>query len=99
VLNGLQMLGVRRGYAGLIAGELIHLGPREVGGIIHQAGTMLETSRCEEFKTEDGQRAAIRQLQDHDISNLIVIGGNGVIIPEMETGPDLLFFLALLFAS
>jgi len=77
VLNGLQMLGVRRGYAGLIAGELIHLGPREVGGIIHQAGTMLETSRCEEFKTDAGQRAAIQQLQDHDISNLIVIGGNG----------------------
>lgn len=71
------MLGVRRGYAGLIAGEFIHLGPREVGGIIHQAGTMLETSRCEEFKTDAGQRAAVQQLHDHDISNLVVIGGNG----------------------
>jgi len=77
VLQGLQMFGVRRGYAGLIAGELIHLGPREVGGIIHQAGTMLETSRCEEFKTDTGQRAAIQQLHDHDISNVVVIGGNG----------------------
>ena len=77
VLQGLQMLGVRRGYAGLIDGEFIHLGPREVGGIIHQAGTMLETSRCEEFRTEAVQRAAIQQLHDHDISNLIVIGGNG----------------------
>jgi 6-phosphofructokinase 1 len=77
VLQGLQMFGVRRGYAGLIAGELIHLGPREVGGIIHQAGTILETSRCEEFKTDVGQQAAIQQLRDHDISNLVVIGGNG----------------------
>lgn len=77
VLQGLQMYGVRRGYAGLIEGELIHLGPREVGGIIHQAGTMLETSRCEEFKTDAGQRTAVQQLHDHDISNLIVIGGNG----------------------
>lgn len=77
VLQGLQMFGIRRGYAGLIAGDLIPLGPREVGGIIHQAGTMLETSRCEEFKTEAGQRAAIRRLHDNDISNLIVIGGNG----------------------
>lgn len=77
VLQGLQMFGVRRGYAGLIAGDLIHLGPREVGGIIHQAGTFLETSRCEEFKTDAGQRAAIQQLHDRDISNLIVIGGNG----------------------
>jgi 6-phosphofructokinase 1 len=71
------MFGVRRGYAGLIAGEFIHLGPREVGGIIHQAGTMLETSRCEEFKNDAGQRAAVQQLHDHDISNLVVIGGNG----------------------
>ena len=77
VLKELQMFGVRRGYAGLIAGEFIHLGPREVGGIIHQAGTMLETSRCEDFKSDVGQRAAVQQLHDHDISNLIVIGGNG----------------------
>lgn len=77
VLQGLQMLGVRRGYAGLIDGEFIHLGPREVGGIIHQAGTMLETSRSEEFRTDAGQREAVQQLHDHDVSNLIVIGGNG----------------------
>jgi 6-phosphofructokinase 1 len=77
VLHGLQMFGVRRGYAGLIAGEFLHLGPREVGGIIHQGGTMLGTSRCEEFKTDAGQRAAAQQLHDRDISHLIVIGGNG----------------------
>jgi 6-phosphofructokinase 1 len=77
VLQGMQMFGVRRGFAGLMAGEFVRLGPREVGGIIHQAGTMLETSRCEEFKTEAGQRAAIQQLHDHGVSNLIVIGGNG----------------------
>lgn len=77
VLQGLQMFGVRRGFAGLIAGEFIHLGPREVGGIIHQAGTMLETSRCEEFKSDAGQLAAVQQLHDHDIANLVVIGGNG----------------------
>jgi 6-phosphofructokinase 1 len=71
------MFGVRRGFAGLIAGEFIQLGPREVGGIIHRAGTILETSRCEEFKTVAGQLAAIQQLHDHDISNLVVIGGNG----------------------
>jgi len=77
VVHGLQMFGVRRGYTGLIAGEFIHLGPREVGGIIHQGGTMLETSRCQDFKSEAGQLAAIRQLHDHDIANLVVIGGNG----------------------
>lgn len=77
VLHGLQMFGVRRGYTGLIAGEFVPLGPREVGGIVHQGGTMLETSRCEAFKTDAAQRAAVQQLNDHRISNLIVIGGNG----------------------
>lgn len=77
VLQGLKVLGVRRGYSGLIAGDFIPLGPREVGGIIHQAGTLLETSRCEEFKSTAGQQAAVQQLHDHDISNLIVIGGSG----------------------
>lgn len=77
VSQGLQMFGVRRGFAGLIAGEFQHLGPREVGGIIHQAGTMLETSRCEQFRTDEGLRAAVQKLHDNDISNLVVIGGNG----------------------
>jgi 6-phosphofructokinase 1 len=77
VLNGYQMFGIRRGYAGLIAGEFVRLGPHDVGGIIHQGGTILETSHCEEFKTEAGLKAAVQQLHDHDISNLIVIGGNG----------------------
>lgn len=77
VLRGFQMFGVRHGYAGLIRGEFRPLGPRDVGGIVHEGGTMLGTSRCDEFKTDAGQRAAVDQLRSHDISALIVIGGNG----------------------
>ena len=75
--RGFEMLGVRRGYAGLIDGAFVPLGPRDVGGIIQQGGTVLGTSRCEEFKTVEGQRKALDQLSSHDISALVVIGGNG----------------------
>lgn len=77
VSRGFEMLGVRRGYAGLIAGEFVPLGLRDVGGIIHQGGTVLGTSRCEEFKTAAGLRKALSELQSRDISALVVIGGNG----------------------
>lgn len=77
VLHAFEMFGVRNGYQGLIAGNLVPLGPRDVGGIIHQGGTMLGTSRCLEFKTSDGQDAALRQLRSRDIGALVVIGGNG----------------------
>ena len=77
VASGYEMLGVRRGYLGLIAGDFVPLGARDVGGIIHQGGTMLGTSRCNEFKTGDGQRQGLQQLRNRDVAALIVIGGNG----------------------
>ncbi|MDE2263143.1 MAG: 6-phosphofructokinase, partial [Gammaproteobacteria bacterium] len=52
---GFEMFGVRHGYSGLIAGDLIPLGPRDVGGIIELGGTMLGTSRCPAFLTDEGQ--------------------------------------------
>jgi 6-phosphofructokinase 1 len=77
VARGFEMFGVRRGYAGLIAGEFQPLGPRDVGGIIHLGGTMLGTSRCIEFKSDAGQQEALHQLQKQHVSSLVVIGGNG----------------------
>lgn len=75
--RGLQMFGVRDGYAGLIGGELAPLGPRDVGGIIHQGGTMLGTSRCRDFLTSEGRERALAHLREREIDALIVIGGNG----------------------
>lgn len=74
---GIEMFGVRHGYSGLIAGDFVFLGAREVGGIIELGGTMLGTSRCPAFLTEAGQEAAVRQLMQRDISAMVVIGGNG----------------------
>jgi 6-phosphofructokinase 1 len=77
VARELEMFGVRNGYAGLIAGDLISLGPRDVGGIIHQGGTVLGTSRCLEFTASEGRARALEQLQNRGVSALVVIGGNG----------------------
>ena len=74
---GLEIYGVRRGYSGLMAGEFVCLGSRDVGGIIERGGTVLGTSRCPAFLTAAGQEAAVEQLAHADIQGLVVIGGNG----------------------
>jgi 6-phosphofructokinase 1 len=71
------MIGVRHGYAGLIAGDMTSLGYRDVGGILQQGGTFLGSSRCPEMKTKDGCRKAIDSMSRHAIDALIIIGGNG----------------------
>ena len=75
--KGWEVFGIRHGYAGLIAGNVVSLGARDVGGIIQLGGTMLGSTRCPEFKTEDGRLRALRQLDRRDIEGLVVIGGNG----------------------
>jgi 6-phosphofructokinase 1 len=75
--QGWGVFGVRRGYAGLLAGHLDELNARSVGGIIQQGGTILGSARCPEFQTEEGRMSALRELRRRDISGLVVIGGNG----------------------
>ncbi len=77
IYEGLQVFGVRRGFSGLIAGNFTNLEVRDVGGIVQQAGTILGSARCPEFRTEEGQINALRQLGAHGIEALVVIGGNG----------------------
>jgi len=77
IAKGLEVYGVRNGYAGLIAGEMERMTARDVGGIIQQAGTILRSARCPEFKEESGRRKALRKLAERGIDGLIVIGGNG----------------------
>ena len=77
VAKGWEMYGVKNGYAGLIAGNIHHMGTRDVGGIIQKGGTMLGSARCEEFKTDEGRRKGIRILRQMGIDALVVIGGNG----------------------
>lgn len=75
--KGWEVLGVRHGYVGLINDTTVFLGARDVGGIIQRGGTMLGSSRCPEFKTEEGRLKALRTLRQHEVDALVVIGGNG----------------------
>lgn len=75
--QGWEVLGVRRGFAGLIEGCFEPLNARSVGGIIQQGGTILGSARSPEFKTEVGRQRALRALHQRDIEGLIIIGGNG----------------------
>ena len=75
--NGWEVLGVKGGYAGLVDNLFIKLGTRDVGGIIQRGGTILGSARCLEFKTIEGQREGIRNLNLNAVDALVVIGGNG----------------------
>ncbi|HEV8352762.1 MAG TPA: ATP-dependent 6-phosphofructokinase [bacterium] len=77
IAAGVEVWGVGHGYTGLIAGELRPLGPRDVGGIIHQAGTVLHSSRCEDFFHDAGRREAIETIGQYGLSGLVVVGGSG----------------------
>lgn len=75
--KGLEILGVRNGYQGLIDDEIVPLDSHTVSGRIRDAGTFLQTSRCPDFVKEDGQLRAIEVLKKHRIDGLVVVGGDG----------------------
>jgi 6-phosphofructokinase 1 len=75
--RGFEVFGVRNGFTGLIAGDFVAYGPREVGGILSLGGTVLGTTRCAELRTDAGQDKALHSLAQRGIQALVVIGGNG----------------------
>ncbi|HVO70048.1 MAG TPA: 6-phosphofructokinase [Aggregatilineaceae bacterium] len=77
VAEGWEVFGVHRGYQGLLSGDMVEFGARDVSNIIQLGGTVLGSARCLEFQTEEGRRKAVRELNQHRIEALIVIGGNG----------------------
>lgn len=77
IYHHLEVYGIRRGYAGLIQGDLQKFSQGSVGDIIHRGGTILYSARSEEFKETQGQEKALEQLNQFQIDGLIVIGGDG----------------------
>lgn len=75
--NKLEVMGVERGWFGLINEELKNMDHRSVSGIIGQGGTILKTARCPEFTTEEGQKRAFATVRKYGLDGLVVIGGNG----------------------
>ena len=81
---GVEIIGVRNGYQGLLDDEFISLDNHIVSGRVRDAGTFLQTSRCPEFRNEAGQTRALEALKRHRIDGLIVIGGDGSLTGARE---------------
>ncbi|MFO7657030.1 MAG: 6-phosphofructokinase [Bacteroidales bacterium] len=75
--NQLEVFAIRRGYQGMIEGDIIQLSSNDVSGIIQNGGTILQTARSKEFMEAEGRQKAFDQLSKHMIDGLIVIGGDG----------------------
>jgi 6-phosphofructokinase 1 len=75
--KGWEVKGVQHGYSGLVKNDMTQMGARDVSGIIQQGGTILGSSRCPEFETEEGRRKALRALEEQAVEALVIIGGNG----------------------
>ncbi len=75
--HGMRVIGIQRGFNGLLNGETYEMNLRSVSEIIHRGGTVLYTARCLEFKTEEGQRKGAEMCEKLGIDALVVIGGDG----------------------
>lgn len=73
----IEVVGIQEGYQGMLKGSFSLLSNTDVAGIINRGGTILRSSRCEEFKTAEGRLKAYEQLKEEKIEGLIAIGGNG----------------------
>ncbi len=73
----IEVSGIRRGYEGLINGDVINLNRLSVSGIINLGGTILKTVRSKKFLTQAGQEQAVETIKGKNIEGLIAVGGNG----------------------
>ncbi len=75
--NGIEVMGVQRGYSGLLDGDITPMTRSSVSDIIHRGGTILRTARCPEFKQEEVRKRAVKILKAYGVDALVVIGGDG----------------------
>ena len=84
IYREMEVYGIKRGYEGLIDGEVERLYRRSVGDILQRGGTILQTARSERFRTREGMEKAYNVLKELKIENLIVIGGDGTLTGAKE---------------
>ena len=77
IYHNVECYGIRRGYNGLISGDIIKLDEKSVGHIINRGGTILNTARSMEFMTEEGQKKAVSTCKFLGLDGVIAIGGDG----------------------
>ncbi len=86
--SGLEIYGIQKGYAGLLEGNIREMQVSSVGNILQHGGTILQTSRCPEFQTEEGRKEAANLLKRKKIDALIVIGGDGSFNGAMKLSDE-----------
>ena len=77
IYNGIKVMGIYRGYQGLIDGDIRELTSHDVSGIIQRGGTILKSARCAEFRNPEGRKKAYDNMLKAGIDALVVIGGDG----------------------
>ena len=75
--NGIEVVGIRDGYKGLVNGDFVNLTKRDVSDMLDRGGTKLGSARLPEFKDEEVQDKAVNQLKSNGIDAIVVIGGDG----------------------
>ena len=84
IYNGIEVIGINRGYSGFIEGDMWPMNLGSVADIIHRGGTMLHTARSKEFMTEEGKAKSYENAKRFGIEGLIIIGGNGSFKGALE---------------
>ena len=84
VYRGIEVVGIRRGWNGLINGDIVRLDERSVAHIIDRGGTILYTARSEEFRTEEGQQKAVNTCKLLGLDGIVAIGGDGTFRGAQE---------------
>ena len=77
ITSGIEIIGIKRGYTGLITNDVLLLSRSDVSNIIHTGGSILESSRCPDFEKVEGRKLAIENLAKSKVEGLILIGGDG----------------------
>ena len=80
----IEVFGIRQAYSGLMAGDFNLLTSVEVSGILQRGGTILQTARNDEFKTEAGRMKGLRRLREQGLEGIVIIGGNGSLTGGLE---------------
>jgi 6-phosphofructokinase 1 len=84
IYHKMEVMGIMHGYDGMINDEFVPLSAKSVANIIQRGGTILKTSRSKEFRTEEGRKQAIANLERYGIEGIVVIGGDGTFTGAVE---------------
>ena len=74
---GMEVIGIEKGYYGLLNNLYHEMGPRSVSDILHRGGTILQSARCPEFKEKESVKKAVKNAKALGLEGLVVIGGDG----------------------